>query len=164
MTLGTPSNFGAARGVAIAAHARGLEGGAAGPCAHNGDNHEETLGAIMHDHVTSSLGLPGNTKSNYPKCRKCLNSYFFEGNISKGSFGSQNPQSKLLLSSFSALGYPKTPATFFFFSHSGTFQRERRMKSISPWCFLVVLWICIQAGYATEQEERYIQVIHISIV
>merc|ERR1711860_433172 len=39
-------------------------------------------------------------------------------------------------------------------SHSGTFQRERRMKSISPWCFLVVLWICIQAGYATEQEER----------
>ena len=103
------------------------------------------------------------TKSNYPKCRKCLNSYFFEGNISKGSFGSPNPQSKLLLSSFSALGYPKTPATIFF-SHSGTFQRERRMKSISPWCFLVVLWICIQAGYATEQEERYIQVIHISIV
>ena len=41
-------------------------------------------------------------KSNYPKCRKCLNSYFFEGNISKGSFGSPNPQSKLLLSSFSA--------------------------------------------------------------
>merc|ERR1712062_446399 len=39
-------------------------------------------------------------------------------------------------------------------SHSGTFQRERRMKSISPWCFLVVLWVCIQAGYATEQEER----------
>merc|ERR1712004_684615 len=42
-------------------------------------------------------------------------------------------------------------------SHSGTFQRERRMKTmkrISPWCFLVVLWICIQAGYATEQEER----------
>merc|ERR1711953_618163 len=40
-------------------------------------------------------------------------------------------------------------------SHSGTFYRAtRRMKSISPWCFLVVFLFCIQIGYATDQEER----------